>query len=165
MAQPPNQLLLPAPPVTNGAAPPATVNPNMDLLSGDDFSSPKAENSMALVPMGEQQQSAPGPSQERALVLFDMLSDTTNAPNTANTQTANVAGQPSPMDSPFGQQQQNFQTPGAGYYQNGTTPKTGAPQSEQSAYTQGTIPAWNGQLPQQLQPPSPGYGICLNFYS
>ncbi|OMP00534.1 ENTH/VHS/GAT family protein [Corchorus olitorius] len=37
------QLLLPAPLATNGSTPAAAVNPKLDLLSGDDYSSPKAD--------------------------------------------------------------------------------------------------------------------------
>ncbi|PPS08596.1 hypothetical protein GOBAR_AA12076 [Gossypium barbadense] len=99
-----NQLLLPAPPATNGSTPPPAANPKMDLLSGDDFNSPKADNSLALVSLGEPQQ-APPASQQNALVLFDMFSDGSNTSN--------------------------------------------------SPYAQGTVPAWNGQLVQQQQPPSP----------
>ncbi|KAJ6745588.1 TARGET OF MYB PROTEIN 1 [Salix koriyanagi] len=45
-----NQLLLPAPPATNGPTTPAAANPKFDLLSGDDYNSPKAGTSLALVP-------------------------------------------------------------------------------------------------------------------
>ncbi|OMO97489.1 ENTH/VHS/GAT family protein [Corchorus olitorius] len=38
-----NQLLLSAPPATNGSTPATAVNPKLDLLSGDDYSSPKAD--------------------------------------------------------------------------------------------------------------------------
>ncbi|OMO97583.1 VHS domain-containing protein [Corchorus olitorius] len=38
-----NQLLLPASPATNGSTPAAVVNPKLDLLSDDDYSSPKAD--------------------------------------------------------------------------------------------------------------------------
>ncbi|KAG5244271.1 TOM1 protein [Salix suchowensis] len=69
-----NQLLLPAPPATNGATTPAAANPKFDLLSGDDYNSPKAGTSLALVPVGEPQTSTPL-SQNNELVLFDMFSD------------------------------------------------------------------------------------------
>ncbi|EOY29692.1 hypothetical protein QUC31_020643 [Theobroma cacao] len=143
-----NQLLLPAPPTTNGSTPPAAVNPKMDLLSGDDYNSPKADDSLALVPLGELQQTTPA-SQQNALVLFDMFSDGNNTSNSVNIQSSGLAGQTNPL-TPQIQQQQN-------YHANGTAPNMGSPRYEQS-YAQGTGPAWNGQLVQQQQPPSPVYG-------
>ncbi|KAJ0090438.1 hypothetical protein Patl1_12895 [Pistacia atlantica] len=169
-AQPLNQLLLPAPPAANGPTTSTPVNPKMDLLSGDDYSSPKADNSLALVPVGQPQSNSPVSSQQTALALFDMFSDGTNAPNSVNTQFPNVAGQPNPLVQQANPltpqqnlsapqfQQQNFQTPEAGFYQNGSVPNMGSPRYEQSLYTQGAGPAWNGQLPQQ-QPHSPSYGL------
>lgn len=123
----------------------------MDLLSGDDFSSPKADNSLALVPVGGQQPTS-SVSDQTALVLFDMFSD----PKSVNTQSGNVPGQNGPL-TPQTQNQQNFQSPQGGYYPNGGVPNMGAPQYEQPPYTQGNDPAWNGQITQQ-QPPSPVYG-------
>ncbi|KAJ6330143.1 hypothetical protein OIU76_008882 [Salix suchowensis] len=152
-----NQLLLPAPPATNGPTTPAAANPKFDLLSGDDYNSPKAGTSLALVPVGEPQTSTPL-SQNNELVMFDMFSDGNNAPNTVNTQPTNLAGPANSLTPPF-QQQQNFQTPEAGVYLNGNAPNVGSPRYEQSVYMQATGPAWNGQLPQQhQQPASPDYG-------
>ncbi|XWS70335.1 hypothetical protein CRYUN_Cryun03dG0039100 [Craigia yunnanensis] len=145
-SQPFNQLLLPAPPATNGSTPPAAVNPKMDLLSGDDYNSPKAYNSLTLAPLGEPQQTTPA-SQQNALVLFDLFSDGNNTSNSVNTQSSGVAGQTNPLTPQ--QQQQNF-------HANGTAPNIGSPRYEQS-YALGTGPAWNGQLVQQQQPPSPVY--------
>ncbi|XP_039018696.1 TOM1-like protein 9 isoform X1 [Hibiscus syriacus] len=142
-----NQLLLPAAPATNGSTPPPSANPKMDLLSGDDFNSPKADNSLALVSLGEPHPQAATPaSQENALVLFNMFSDGSNTSNSINTQSSHLAGQTNPW-TPQIQQQQNFRA-------NGTAPNMGSPQYEQP-YAQGTVPAWNGQLVQQQQPPSP----------
>ncbi|XWS70334.1 hypothetical protein CRYUN_Cryun03dG0039100 [Craigia yunnanensis] len=149
-SQPFNQLLLPAPPATNGSTPPAAVNPKMDLLSGDDYNSPKAYNSLTLAPLGEPQQTTPA-SQQNALVLFDLFSDGNNTSNSVNTQSSGVAGQTNPLTPQ--QQQQNF-------HANGTAPNIGSPRYEQS-YALGTGPAWNGQLVQQQQPPSPVYGSFL----
>jgi hypothetical protein len=95
-----NQLLLPAPPATNGPTTLAAANPKLDLLSGDDYNSPKAGTSLALVPVGEPQTSTPL-SQQNALVLFDMFSDGNNAPNTANTQPTNLAGPTNSLTPPF----------------------------------------------------------------
>ena len=155
-----NQLLLPAPPATNGPTTPAAANPKLDLLSGDDYNSPKAGTSLALVPVGEPQTSTPL-SQNNELVLFDMFSDGNNAPNTVNTQPTNLAGPANSLTPPF-QQQQNFQATEAGVYLNGNAPNMGSPRYEQSVYMQATGPAWNGQLPQQhQQPASPDYGVLL----
>ncbi|KAL4303217.1 hypothetical protein GQ457_10G002190 [Hibiscus cannabinus] len=144
-----NQLLLTAPPATNGSTPPPAANPKMDLLSGDDFNSPKTDNSLALVSLGEPQQATPA-SQQNALVLFDMFSDGSNTSNSVNTQSSGFAGQTNPLTPPIQQQQQNF-------HANGTAPNMGSLQYEQT-YAQGTVPAWNGQLVQQQQPPSPVNG-------
>ncbi|KAJ6295561.1 hypothetical protein OIU78_023562 [Salix suchowensis] len=156
-AQTLNQLLLPAPPATNGPTTLAAANPKFDLLSGDNYNSPKAETSLALVPVGEPQATSPL-SQQNALVLFDMFTDGNNAPNAVNMQATNLAGPTSSLTSQF-HQQQNFQTPDAGAYQNGSSPNMGPPQYEQSVYMQAPGPAWNGHLPQQQQQPaSPVYG-------
>lgn len=168
-ANPLNQLALPAPPSTNGPAPTTLVDPKMDLLSGDDFSSPKAEASLALVPVGGQQPSTPA-SQQNALVLFDMFSDGNTTTNSVDMQSANLPGQTSSL-TPQAQHQQAFQSSQGGFYPNGTVPNMGTPQYEQSLYPQGTGPSWNGQIaqpqqPQQpQQPPSPVYGafVCLSY--
>ncbi|CAN1161993.1 TOM1-like protein 9 [Linum perenne] len=163
--QPFNQLVLTAPPTGNGPATPSAANPRMDLLSGDDFSSPKSDTSLALVPVGETQP-AGSPSQQNALVLFDMFSDNqpngvNNPPNAANVQQpTHLDGQNNPMTQQYQQQQQqNFQSPDSGMYPNGTTPNSGSPRYEQSPFMQAAVPAWNGQLvQQQQQPASPVYG-------
>ncbi|KAJ6732461.1 TOM1-LIKE PROTEIN [Salix purpurea] len=77
---------------------------------------------------------------------------------TVNMQATNLAGPTNSLTSQF-HQQQNFQTPDAGVYQNGSSPNMGPPQYEQSVYMQAPGPAWNGHLPQQQQQPaSPVYG-------
>ena len=143
---------------------PGKVDPKLDLLSGDDYSSPKADTSLALVPLGEQQPASPA-NQQNALVLFDMFSNGNNAPTSVNTQLTqptNVAGQTSPLAPQF-QQQQSFISQGR-FYPNGSVPNVGSPQYEQSLYTQSTGPAWNGQVAQQQQPPSPVYGAFMFLY-
>lgn len=132
----------------------------MDLLSGDDYSSPKADNSLALVPVGVQPPNTPL-SQQNALVLFDMFTDA-NTPNSVNTQSANLAGQSNHLAHQI-QQQQNTQSPQGGFYSNGSAPNVGSPQYEQSVYMQGAGSAWNGQIPQQQQPPSSVYGAVLTY--
>lgn len=154
-----NQLLLPAPPTPNGPTPTAAVNTKIDLLSGDDYNSPKADNSLALVPVDSQgTQANPSLSQSNALVLFDMFSDN-NSSNSVNPQPP-MAGQPNGINPQYQQQQQqNFQAPGAGFYSNGNAPNMGSPQFEQP-YAQGSGPAWNGHhvQQQQQQPQSPNFG-------
>ncbi|OIW14592.1 hypothetical protein TanjilG_32934 [Lupinus angustifolius] len=149
-----NQLLLPAPPTSNGSALPAKIDPKWDLLSGDDYNSPKTENSLALVPVGEQQPTSPM-SQQNALVLFDMFSNSNNASTAVNAQPTNVASQTNQLGPQF-QQQQTFISPSA-LYPNGNVPNGGSPRYEHSPYTQSIDPAWSGQAVQQ-QPPSPFHG-------
>lgn len=150
-----NQLLLPAPAASsNGSAVPAKVDPKLDLLSGDNYNSPKADTSLALVPLGEPHPASPV-SDQNSLVLFDMFSNGDTAPKSVNTQQTNVAGQSGPFTPQF-QQQQTFISQG-GFYPNGNVPNAGSPQYEQSLHTQNTGPAWNGQVAEQQQPASP-YG-------
>lgn len=147
------QLLLPAPPTANGpSTTPTKASPKMDLLSGDDFSSPTAENSMAIVPVtiGEPRPVTPV-SQQNALALVDMFSQGNNA------QPMGSVGQTYPTP-PQTQQQQNFPTPQSQIYPNGSAPGTMFPQYEQSVYTQGSNSAWNGAVAQQQQPSLPAYG-------
>ncbi|XP_028802165.1 TOM1-like protein 9 [Neltuma alba] len=145
-----NQLLLPAPPTSNGSSLHAKADPKMDLLSGDDYTSPKAENSLALVSVGETQPANPV-SQQNALVLFDMFSNGNSELTSAQpTQPTNVGGQTSPL-APHGQQQQTgIPTQGA-FYANGSVPNVASLHFEQPLYPQSTGPAWNGQLAQQQQ--------------
>lgn len=155
-----NQLLVPAPPTSNGSALPAKADRNIDLLSGDDYNSPKAETSLALVPIGDQQP-ASNLSQQNSLVLFDMFSNGNNIPTPVATQpiqSTNISGQISPL-SPQVQQQQTFLSPQGGFYPNGSAPNVGSPQYEQSPFSQSTGPTGNGQVAQQQQPPSPVYGL------
>lgn len=126
----------------------------IDLLSGDDFSSPRAETSLALVPTGEPQPNNSGPvSQQNALVLFDMFSDGTSASSSVNTQITNTSGQPNPSSQP--QSQQNIQSP----ISNGGLPSISPSQYEQALHPH---PVINGQSVQQQQSLSPAYGTSLN---
>ncbi|KAK8295248.1 hypothetical protein V6Z12_D05G051800 [Gossypium hirsutum] len=140
-SQPFNQLSIPVAPETNGSTLPAAVNPKMDLLSGDDYS-PKADNTLALVPFGEPQQTTPA-SQQNALVLIDMFSDSNSTSGSPKIQSSGLAGQTDPLTPQIQQQQQNF-------HANGTVSNMGSPRYEQS-YVQGMGHAWNGQMAQQQQ--------------
>ncbi|KAA8525285.1 hypothetical protein F0562_007140 [Nyssa sinensis] len=144
------QLLVHVPTATNGpVTTPTKADPKIDLLSGDDFNSPTAENSLAIVPVGVPQPPSPA-SQQNALALVDMFSHN-------YTQYAYPGGQSNPS-TPHYQQQQNFQSPQPSVYPNGSVPNMMLPQYEQSLYPQGTNPAWNGQIAHHQQPTSPVYG-------
>ncbi|GMI88500.1 hypothetical protein HRI_002519200 [Hibiscus trionum] len=151
-----NQSSFPARPTTNGSTPAAAFNPKMDLLSGDDYNFPKADDSLALVPVGEPQQTTPASSDQMALVLFDMFSDD-NTSTSVNTPSSGWGGQPYPSTPQI--QQQNFLTPQTqqqNFHANGNAPNMGFPRYEQP-FAQGTGPAWNSHQVQQ-QPTSPVYG-------
>ncbi|GAA0144708.1 transporter [Lithospermum erythrorhizon] len=151
-------LALPAPSTSKPSSTPMKSDPKMDLLSGDDFSSPKAEDVLALVPVGETQPGGPAPSQQNALALVDMFTQG------GNTQATYSVGQSHPSSLPF-QQQQNLQSPQQSLYPNGGAPGATFTQNEQAVYTQGPATAWNGQIlhqQQQQQAPSPVYGADNN---
>lgn len=134
------------------------MDPKIDLLSGDDYSSPKAEPSLALVPVGGPQ-AATAVSQQNALVLFDMFSNNNTQLNPINTQSGNPTVQSNPPSSQY-QQQPSLQPPQFGVYTNGNSPTAGFTQPDQSFYGQGPGSVWNGQMAQQQQQASsPGYGI------
>ncbi|KAL8204995.1 hypothetical protein R6Q57_010618 [Mikania cordata] len=129
------------------STPPAKVNANFDLLSGDNFNSPNASTSLAIVPAGEGQPTTPV-SQPNALVLVDMFAPQTQPPQNIPVQ------QPQTQYMPV--QQSSF-------YPNGNVANTVPPQNEPwSQYNQGNNPVWNGQMAQQQQPPSPGYGAATS---
>ena len=146
------QLLLPAPTTTNGPATttPTKVDPKMDLLSGDGFDSPSAVNTLAIVPVGDLQSTSPVANQQNALALVDPFSLGNN------NQPVAPVGQAYPSMQQY-QQQQNYQQ--TSVYPNGIGPNMMVPQYEQSIYTQGSNPAWHGQISPQQQPPSSVYGI------
>ncbi|KAL4335726.1 hypothetical protein GQ457_07G038440 [Hibiscus cannabinus] len=160
---------------SSGLTLPAAVGPKMDLLSSGNDNSPKAET-LALVPLGEPQQTTPV-SQQNALVLIDMFSDGNTTSDSARIQSSGSAGQTNPSTPQIKQQQQqqNFRANigSSGYEQshaqvtdptwngqmvqqhqnfnvNGAVPNMGSPRYEQSN-AQGTGPAWNSQMVQQQQ--------------
>ncbi|KAI4377639.1 hypothetical protein MLD38_015235 [Melastoma candidum] len=151
-----NQLLLPAPPSSSGPPSNAEMDPKIDLLSGGDFSSPKAEPSLALVPAGVPQD-APSQTQQNALVLFDMFSDGNTPLNPINTQNGNPTSQSNPSSPQF-QQQPSLQPPQFGVYANGNSPTAGFDTPDRSFYAQGSGTGWNGQIAPPQQPSSPAYG-------
>ncbi|MED6112532.1 hypothetical protein PIB30_062529 [Stylosanthes scabra] len=169
-----NQLLLTATPTSNGSAAPLNVNAKWDLLSGDDYnnnnnSSPKADNSLALVPIGEQQPANSTPHQQNnnALVLFDMLSNGNNGPAPINTHSNIVIGQPNPLSPQI--QHQTFISQGIVYPNNNVNmPNVGSSphyyEQQSSPFAQSTGPMWNSPALQQQQqqpqhqPSSPASG-------
>lgn len=137
------QLLLPAPASANIPSTTTKVDPKIDLLSGDDFSSPTTENVLALVPVGGEPQPASPVSQQNALALVDMFS------SPSNSQSPYSAGQTHASSPQF--RQQSFTPTQSALYPNGSVPGT--------TYTQGSNTAWNEQISQQQQQsPSPVYG-------
>ncbi|KAH6760612.1 ENTH/VHS/GAT family protein [Perilla frutescens var. frutescens] len=139
------QLSIP-PPTTNGHfTTPLKADPKIDLLSGDDL------NALALVPVGQPQPTSPVASQQNALALVDMFSES------SNNQPLHSVGQAYPSSSQFQQpHDSHIQQPFT--YPNGSVPGPLPPQHAQSLYSQGSASTWNGQITQQQQPPSPVYG-------
>ncbi|KAK6912720.1 GAT domain [Dillenia turbinata] len=140
----PAQLLVPAPPATNGQVAPAKVDPKIDLLSGDDY-----DNSLALVPVGEPQPGAPVSQQNSlALALPDMfLPNNTTTPGPFNSQSSFPAGQTYAPAPQLHQQQNSEQV----LYQNGNAPHMDLHQHEQPLYAQGHNPVLNGSVALQQQ--------------
>lgn len=132
--QPPlRKLPLPVSPVANGSSTPsAKADPLIDLLSGDDYNKPGAENPLALVPV-----TVPvslSVSDQNVLALADMFPQNNNSNNnslaTAVPDSAYSAPQPA-------------------LYSNGV-PSSVSPSFEQPTYAQGAQvtppnPAWNVQ--------------------
>ncbi|XP_071692256.1 TOM1-like protein 9 isoform X2 [Rutidosis leptorrhynchoides] len=148
--------LLAITPVTINVPPPATpekVNPKFDLLSGDDFSSPTPENSLAIVPMGEPESTIPSASQHNALALVDMLSQNNVSSGPPSGQTYS--------SPPLFQQSHNYPSNQSLLHPNGHTPNSMPPQYEQKTPFNPGPTSWNGQVNQQ-QPlqdlPLPAYG-------
>ncbi|XP_077219474.1 TOM1-like protein 9 isoform X2 [Tasmannia lanceolata] len=165
------QLLLPAPPASNGTAITslalAKIDPPIDLLSGD-YNSPTA-NSLALVPVTTTTPSSN--SQQDIFGLSDMFSEKNNTTN-SNT-TNSFDSQPvysAPQTYPSTpQSQQPLQPPQPGFYPNGSIQNMVQPSYEQASFAQqthlnhGQNPAWNGEVAQSMNPQqqSPIYGASV----
>ncbi|KAJ0989251.1 hypothetical protein J5N97_007607 [Dioscorea zingiberensis] len=159
--QPPlQQLLLPAPPTSNASATPARIDPNMDLLSGDDYNTPRAENSLALVPVNAPLANISA-SDQNVLALADMFAQASNT-NNSNDPTSTLASNPAFPAAP----QLQLQTSQPGLYPNGGIQNSGTPQYQQAANGHGpqlnhNKPAWNGEVAQGFnsqQQQTFGYG-------
>ncbi|XP_064959550.1 TOM1-like protein 9 isoform X1 [Musa acuminata AAA Group] len=171
--QPPlQQLLLPAPPSDGAGTTSVKVDPNMDLLSGEDYNKPTTENLLALVPVSEPLNNSA--SDQNVLALADMFSpndSTNNNKNPANTFDSNSTfptQQTYPAFSNLQQQAQQTQQPQ--FFTNGGIPNSGAPQFEQSSHDQGmqlnlaTTP-WNGQFAPAYNPQQQALGYDANNQS
>ncbi|KAL9227296.1 hypothetical protein vseg_003001 [Gypsophila vaccaria] len=143
-------------PTANGSETTSTkVDPQIDLLSGDlisgdDFNTPTAQEALALVPTSEPQPSTPAASEQNALALFDMFNTNSTTPDPSDSQHAFPAAQGYPLAPEF--QHQNLQPVQSTPYTNGM----GLPQNEQTGYPQPASASWSAQGGQQ-QPQSPIY--------
>ncbi|CAL9099904.1 unnamed protein product [Musa acuminata var. zebrina] len=165
--QPPlQQLSLPAPPVSNSSATSlAIVDPNIDLLSGEDYSKPATENMLALVPVSEPLTNSA--SDQNILALSDMFSNTSaqvnnnNPTNVSDSSLTLSAPQAYPSVSPLQLQPQLVQQPAP--YPNGNN--SGPPQYEHAINDGSQLnqanTVWNGQVIPSLtsQQATQGYGI------
>ncbi|XP_019179334.1 PREDICTED: uncharacterized protein LOC109174569 isoform X2 [Ipomoea nil] len=125
------QLPLPAPlSAKNDQSTTTKTGPKIDLLSGDDLSSLPAENSLAIVPVGEPQPASPA-FKQNGLALIDMSSPTSNPQSTY----PGCQKYPLPQQFPL---QQNRQSPESSLYPNRNASGTMSPQYEQSPYPQGS---------------------------
>ncbi|XP_073108889.1 TOM1-like protein 9 isoform X2 [Elaeis guineensis] len=145
------QLLLPAPSASNGAASSLEIiDPNMDLLSGEDFSKPTSENSLALVPVTDLVDgSASSGTEHNILALSDIFSQNSNNSNKPTNAFDSNTAYPASQTYPAVAQLQ-LEPQQSTYYSNGNVPNSGVAQYEQAAYIQGTQlnqanPAWNSQ--------------------
>ncbi|THU53494.1 hypothetical protein C4D60_Mb10t15010 [Musa balbisiana] len=158
--QPPlQQLLLPAPPVSDGSAKSSTIiHPNMDLLSGEDFNKPSKENLLALVPVGEPHTNSA--SDQNMLALADMF-----YPDNANSNSRSPANA-FDVDSTFATQQTYAigtnpqlpqQTQQLALFNDGGSPSSGPPQFGQASHDNAVhlnqaSTSWNGQLASAYNP-------------
>jgi len=155
------QLALPAPPSSSASkshVKPAN-NPNIDLLSGDDFFKPEPVHSQALVPVSNQP--AASTSSSHSLDLLDMFSDT----NAINNSSQNPATPPIPNTNPnpsapeaYPAPQQPVPPQHPSPYSNGLNSNTLAPCDQGSNLTLAS--SWNGQFAPGMVPPqqAPNYG-------
>lgn len=162
--QPPlQQLLLPAPPTSNGSAkPPARVDPNMDLLSGDDYNTPPAENPLALVPVNAPLTNLSA-SDQNVLALADMFAEASNAKtsNNPNSTFSSNPAFPEPQVFPAATPQLQHSQPGL--YPNGGSQNSGTLHYQPAANGHGTQlnhnkPVWNGEVSQGFNPQQQTFG-------
>lgn len=160
------QLSLPAPPSSNGTATPAApVDPHMDLLSGDSYNTPAAENPLALVPVSTTPASSI--SDQNVLALSDMFAASTNSSSNQNGSLGSQSLQPVQQTyataPQFQPQQQLALVPSPSppqqppYYSNGELPNMNFPQYEQQPHIPGAQlnnlnASWNVPSAQNYNP-------------
>ncbi|XP_074276509.1 TOM1-like protein 9 isoform X2 [Silene latifolia] len=149
---------IPAPSANGSSATPTKMDPKIDLLSGDlisgdDFSTPTAQDVLALVPVSAPQPSSPVASQQNELALFDMFAPNNSTPDSSNSQPTFPHAQGYPL-APELQQHENLQSTA---YANGMATGMGV-HNEQTGYPQPAGASWSSQVGQQQQPQSPVYG-------
>ncbi|KAK9699843.1 hypothetical protein RND81_08G198800 [Saponaria officinalis] len=147
-------------PAANGSETTSTkVDPKIDLLSGDllsgdDFNTPTAQDTLALVPVSAPQPTtSPTASQQNALALFDMFNTNSTTPDPSHSQHTFHGAQGYPLAPEF-QRHQNQQPAQTTPFANGM----GLPPNEQMGYPQPTGASWSAQAGQQ-QPQSPVYEV------
>lgn len=160
----PRLLALPAPATYTSKPPVVRLDPKIDLLSGDDYNSPTAENNLALVLLGEVNPVSPL-SNQNALVLIDFYSEG-NVASSSGIQPSYITGETQPPTIPFHQQhnlspsppmyingipesqQQNPLTSHSLLYGNESDPNSAVALNEQLSYSHSESLAWNGQQQQ-----------------
>lgn len=167
-----DQLLLPAPPASDSSAISSTkTGPEIDLLSGLDFSSPENGNSQALVPTSDPFSSS-SPSDQNILALADVFPQnntvSSNNNNNSNNNPAlslNSFDPNSSIPTSQGSQLQPQQQPML--YPNGNVTNSFASYDQGSQLNHANS-AWNGGLNQGMnvnqQPPYYGMTFLLNFF-
>uniref|UniRef100_A0A0A9CXE7 Uncharacterized protein n=1 Tax=Arundo donax TaxID=35708 RepID=A0A0A9CXE7_ARUDO len=154
------QLALPAPPSSSSKSQGApAVNPNIDLLSGDDFFKPEPVNSQALVPVGNTP-AASASSGHNTLDLLDMFADS----NVSNNNSQNPAISSSMLNtnpnlsaSPaYSAPQPPIPPHQPSPYSNGLNSNTMTPYDQRS----NSANSWDSQFAQGTSPPQqvPNYG-------
>ncbi|XP_062179097.1 TOM1-like protein 9 [Phragmites australis] len=156
------QLALPAPPSSSSSKSSGgpAVNPNIDLLSGDDFFKPEPVNSQALVPVGNPP-AASASSCHNTLDLMDMFAESTvssnNSQNPAISSVLNTNPNPSaPQAYPSPQHPVPPQQPSS--CSNGLNSSAMTQYDQRSGLNSAC--SWNGQFAHGMVPPqqTPNYG-------
>lgn len=167
------QLALPAPPVSNGAATSAPKSDlGIDLLSWDDTPT-TAQNPLALIPVTDPLADSTS-SNQNALAIVDTFSQSSNANTNAqpadpfglNPSAAIPGSQPynPPTQHPFQSQQPPQQ---AAFYPNGGAVNPGTSYDQASQFNN-VSSGWNGQAANHVAPPAEqalNYGMADIFLS
>ncbi|XP_062229462.1 TOM1-like protein 9 [Phragmites australis] len=150
------QLALPAPPVSNGAATSVPkADPGIDLLSWDD--TPTTENQLALVPVTDPLADSTS-SNHNALAIVDMFSqnNTTNSsakpadPHGLSSSSTLLGSQP--YNTPTQHSLQPQQPQQVVLYPNGGAVNSGTSYDQASQFSDTSL-GWNGQVANPMAPP------------